>query len=458
MDSLLITYVLIGAVAVVCVLPFFVALRARSADLFEPGRWAAAYFALLFVLRPLYDLIFGSEFLGDTPFDQATGEAFNLGLIYAWLSFCVFLGGYYSNLGAIFARSFPRLPTMWNGCRAKIAWPLLLGLGFISYFTLVGSFGGWNYYILNKSETLTSPGQGFLQLGSSMMSIGFIMALTQSYSSGGRGYLAYVLLLPILLILGLLTGSKSALLSSILAAMIVTHYLKREIRFRHIVYLGMLTIVLLPILNIYRGITSDSGMSIAFIGDGFQSGAESLIRNLMARFYGIDSLTLLIRDTPKVMDYQLGETIWPLFVSWIPRQFWEDKPIISFGKIFAEKYLGDFFYGTGTSASPTLLGELYLNWHIPGMLFGALLSGIVIRSVYTYFIRRQFGAPAVFIYSLTFLLLFTFWEASIAGMLAEISAPLILLFALVFLVGEGRGDSMRNALPCQGAVKRKKGD
>lgn len=445
MDSLLITYVLIGAVAVLCLVPFVIALFAKSTDLFDPVCWAAAYFALLFVLRPLYDLIFGSEFLGDMPFDQATDEAFNLGMIYALLSFCVFLIGYYSNFDLIFARIFPKLPTRWSGNRTKIAWPLLFGFGLVSYFTLVSSFGGWDYYIFNKSETLTSPGQGFLQLGSSMMSIGFIMALTQSYSSGGRGYLAYVLLLPILLILGLLTGSKGTLLSSILAAMIATHYLKREIRFRYIIYLGMLTIILLPILNIYRGITSDSGLPIAFIGDSFQSDAEFVIRNLMARFYGIDSLTLLIRDTPKVMDYQLGGTIWPLFVSWIPRQFWEDKPIISFGKIFAEEYLGDFFYGTGTSASPTLLGELYLNWHILGILFGALLSGIAIRSVYTYFIRRQFGAPAVFIYSQIFLLLFTFWEASIAGMLAEIGATLILLFALVFLVGKRRDDSMRNA-------------
>jgi hypothetical protein len=147
------------------------------------------------------------------------------------------------------------------------------------------------------------------------------------------------------------------------------------------------------------------------------------------------------------MDYQLGGTIWPLFVAWIPRQLWEDKPIISFGKIFAEEYLGEFFSGTGTSASPTLLGELYLNWHIPGILVGALLSGIAIRFVYAYFIRRQFGAPAVFVYSQIFLSLFTFWEASIAGLLAGVISTLILLLALVFLVGGRRSDPTLKTQP-----------
>lgn len=436
MDWVTSTLILIACIAIVCQVPFYLALRNSPTDIFLPIYWATGYFFLLFVLRPFYDLTLGSEFLGTTPYDPSTADAFSLGLVYAFLGFILFLVGYYLKTGIIFARVLPALPVKWKPSRVTLVWPLLFCLGLVFQIVIVESFGGWAYYIANKNETLTSSGQGFLLLGSSMMSIGFIMALTQSYSSGGRGYLAYGLLFPILIILGLLSGSKSALLSPILAAMIATHYLKRRIQFRHIVYFLMITIALLPILNIYRNITSDSGLSDAFVRDVFQSSAEPLIRHLMARFYGIDSLTILIRDTPHVMDYQLGGTIWPLFIAWIPRQIWEDKPIISFGKIFAEEYLGEFFSGTGTSASPTLLGELYLNWHIPGILLGALISGVIIRLVYTYLIRNQFGAPAVFIYSQIFLFLFSFWEASIAGLLAGVIASLVLLFTLVFLVGE----------------------
>lgn len=155
----------------------------------------------------------------------------------------------------------------------------------------------------------------------------------------------------------------------------------------------------------------------------------------MSRFYGIDSLTLIVRDTPKVMDFQHGKTIAPIFVAWIPRQLWEDKPTISFGKVFAEKYLGWYFAGTSTSASPTVLGEAYLNWQLPGLLLVALFSGVIIRMAYAWLIQRNFGMPAVFLYSQVFLYLFMFWEASIAGLLAERVAALAMLLAMVFSVG-----------------------
>ncbi|MHB8950010.1 MAG: oligosaccharide repeat unit polymerase [Rhodoferax sp.] len=432
MDSLGLTYALIGAVAVVCLVPFFLMLCAKKADLFEPVGWASAYFLLLFVLRPLYDVTLGSEFLGEAPFDQATGDAFNLGLIYALLSFCVFMVGYYSNLGVLFARVFPRLPVEWNGGRIKIAWPLILGFGFISYVLLVNFFGGWTYYIEHKQETLTAPGQGYFLLSTSMILIAFAMKLTCSLESPKRGYAVLGLFFLILLLIGFFSGSKGLFLMPVMVVVVAVYYMKNGIRFRHLLYLLAFILFLFPVFNTYRNYSADDQGQVVSDNKG---GARFLIEHGMSRFYGIDSLTLVVRDTPMVMDYQLGETILPLFVAWIPRQLWEDKPTISFGKIFAETYMGDFFSGTGTSASPTLLGEAYLNWHIPGMLLVALFGGVIIRSFYVWLIQLNFGAPAVFIYSQFFLYLFMFWEVSIAGFLAERIASLSILMAIVFALG-----------------------
>lgn len=432
MDSLELSYVLIGALAVVCLFPFFVAFRARSADLFEPACWASAYFALLFVLRPLYDLTLGSEFLGEIPFDQATGEAFNLGLMYALLSFCVFMFGYYSNLGGMFAKVFPRLPAEWNRGRVCIAWPLLLGVGFISYVLLVNFFGGWAYYIGNKQETLTAPGQGYFLLSTSLILIAFAMKLTCSLKFPKPDYVVLGLFFLVLLLIGFFSGSKGLFLMPVMVVVVAVYYMKNGIRFRHILYFLTFILFLFPVFNTYRNYSADGQGQV--ISDN-QSGVQFFIEHGMSRFYGIDSLTLVVRDTPTVMDFQLGETIFPLFVAWIPRQLWEDKPTISFGKIFAETYMGDFFWGTGTSASPTLLGEAYLNWHIPGMLLVALFAGVIVRSVYLWLIRFNFGAPAVFIYSQFFLYLFMFWEVSIAGFLAERIASLSILMVIVFAFG-----------------------
>lgn len=454
MDGLEVTYALIAATAVVCLLPLFVFLRARRVDKFEPIYWASAYFFLLFVLRPLYDLALGSEFLGELPFDRATARAFNLGLLYAFLSFCLFLVGYYANLGVRLANRLPSLPTAWDGGRVAIAWLFLLGLGSISYFVLVRSFGGWDYYVCHKQETLTAPGQGYLLLGISLISIAFAMKLTQSLESKNRGYVAYGLLLPVLLAIGFFSGSKGIFLMPILVAIVATHYLKGSVHLRHILGLALFVFLLFPIFNTYRNyscvtdpIEQLQATQETHVGSGVQVapkalvvpkvdvGPKALIRHAMSRFYGIDSLAIIVRDTPDVMDFQYGKTIVPLFVAWVPRQIWEDKPTVSFGKVFAEKYLGKFFSGTGTSASPTLLGEAYLNWHLPGMLLVAWLSGIAIRLAYTWLIQRNCGGPAIFIYSQFFLYFVLFWEASIAGLLAERVASLIILIAVVFFMG-----------------------
>lgn len=448
-DTLAFTYALVSATAAICLLPFVAALRARRGDLFEPVYWASAYFFLLFVLRPLYDLTLGSEFLGKLPFDRATSEAFNRGMLYAFFSFCLFLVAYYSNLGARLANRLPSLPLTWNGRAVSFAWPLLLGLGFVFYFTLVHSFGGWNYYVCNKQETLTAPGQGYLLLGVSLISIAFTLKLTQSLESGGRAYLAYGLLLPILLVIGFFSGSKGTFLIPLFVAIVATFYLRGNVRFRHIMSLMLFVFLMFPIFNTYRHHSCSEQMlpkvqilpkvQVSSNAQGTldaQLMPEVLIRHAMSRFYGIDSLTIIIRDTPESMAFQHGKTIFPLLVAWIPRQLWEDKPTISFGKVFAEEYLGQFFGGTGVSASPTLLGEAYLNWHLPGMLLVALLSGVVIRTAYIWLTKRNFGAPAVFVYAQFFIFFFAFWEASIAGLLAERIATLIILLTLVFLIGK----------------------
>lgn len=433
------SYLFIACIVIACFVPFFKYFSHRCADLFDPVYWASAYFLLLFAIRPIYDLTLGSEILGSTPFDQDTLQAFNLGLLYALLGFLAFLTGYYSKANIWLASKLPNLPSHWDSQRLNMAWPTLLGLGIISHFLLVRSFGGWDQYICNKQHTLTAPGQGYLLLGVSLLSIAYTFTLTHSLSTGKRIYIIHALWLPLLLGIGFFSGSKGAFLMPILIAIVATHYLSKRIRFLHILWLFLIAFLSFPIFNNYREhsctATDAAKKAPASITAESQHPVESLARHAMSRFYGIDSLTVIVRDTPEVMEFQHGKTILPLVVAWIPRQIWEEKPTISFGKVFAEKYMGKLFSNTGISASPTTLGEAYLNWHLPGLILIGLFSGMIVRSAYLWLIQRNFGSPAVFIYSQIFLFLFMFWEASIAGMVAERTASFIILMLVVFTVG-----------------------
>ena len=439
MANIVLTYALIVALVTICLFPFLFVVRVGQKDFFEPIYWATAYFALLFIFRPIYDLTLGSEFLGNQPFDSATGEAFNLGLLYAFLSFCVFLIGYYSSLGTRLAAALPFLPATWHGYRVKIGTALLLALGLVAYAYLIEFFGGWSYYVNNKSETLTMAGQGYLLFGVSLISVAFSLQLTFAFQSGKKSYVTLAVLLTILFVIGFFSGSKTAFFVPVLVFLISFHYLKKVMRVRQFFGFLVLVFMLMPIFNLYRQhsdvIDLDAVREIQLADESIY---QVFVRHGMSRFYGIDSLALIIRDTPRAMDFQYGSTVWPLFVAWVPRQVWENKPIISFGREFADIYMPEYFAGSGTSASPTLIGEGYLNWHLPGALFVALLSGITLRVIYFWLILRNLSAPSVFLYSQIFLYCFSFWEISIAGFLAERIPPLIVLIVVITVAGGRR--------------------
>ncbi len=435
MDDRLIPYFLITVLGVVTILPFWNYLTKRNSDLFEPVYWAAAYFFLLFVIRPIFDLMLGSVFLGEPPFDLETSNAFNLALLYLIPSFVMFLLGYYSRFGVMFAQALPTMPLLWDSKKLTISLPLMLAVGFISFLLLIQSFGGWFSYLAGKQHTLTAAGQGYLLLGVSFLQIALAASLTQTFITGKGKVLVYAILLPLVLLMGLISGSKGNFLLPILMLLVSMHYLKKRIKFKKIAVFVLFVVISIPIFNVYRVVTdvSDVGVAGASVIAGLN--VNEMMRHVVSRFYGIDSLVYIIRDTPEVMDYQLGKTVAPLAVVWIPRAVWEDKPIISFGKTFADTYYQDYFLGTGTSASPTILGEAYINWHLPGMLIISLLCGIGIKMVYVYLIRLHLGAPSIFIYSQMLIFLFIFWESSIAGFIARVVSLLMLWVLIVVLLG-----------------------
>lgn len=436
MPEIWVTYVLIAVLACVCTLPLWAYFRQFSPDLFEPIYWASAYFFLLFIVRPIYDLTLGSAFLPNPPFDDATRSAFNTALLYLIPCFLIFLIGYYSRFGKAVALSLPKIPQAWNARKFSLISPIVLIIGLLSYFLLIRFHGGLLYFISHKQETLTRGGQGYIGLGVSLIRLIFAVAVTRVLVTGRGKILTFLVLLPLVLTMGFISGSKGAFLTPILVLMIAWHYLRRQIRLRTLFLFVGFVIVLFPLFNAYRQLNDISKLAKVVPGISKFVDSEMMVRSVMSRFYGIDSLTYIIRDTPGVMDYQLGATIAPLAVVWIPRQLWPEKPIISFGKVFAETYLRDFFHGTGTAASPTILGEAYINWHIGGMLWISLLCGVIIKTAYEYLIRLHFGAPAIFIYSVLFLSLFIFWESGIAAFIAEKSVLIIVLFVLVALMGQ----------------------
>lgn len=435
MSSVSLTFFLLFVLFWICVIPFLLGHKKRKIDIFEIIYWASAYFLLIFVFRSLYLFFFGSPFLGQPPFSKETIVAWNVSLIYLIIGFIIFLVGYYSKIGIAIANTLPKLPKEWSIGKAKFFLPIFIIISFISYIVLIKYLGGFSYYLTHKQATLTAGGTTYLSFGGSFLIYSFLIGLIFVFRDKKFRKLTFLVLLPLVLVTGFFSGSKGAFLWPVLMIGLVYHYLKRQIRIRHLALFFLLVILVVPIFNVYRHAENFSQLSRAFVA---YSSPTMLLTSFMGRFHGIDSMIYIVRDTPEVMDYQIGKTVAPLFVSWIPRQLWKDKPIISFAKIFGETYYRKFFAGTGTAPSPTIIGEAYINFHIAGILWIVFLWGVALRFFYQYLIKNSFGSSGVFTYGSIFLLLFAFWESDISGKISNLLFSLFLLLSISFLLSKRR--------------------
>lgn len=443
-EELGLTYFLLAALfaEVVALLIYYRRKSGGELDVFEPIYPTSAYFILLFVVRALYDFYFGSMFMPKNAFKGATLEAFDTALIYLMAAYFFFYAGYCSGAGAFIASKIPSIPATWSDEKFKSVAPVIFAAGLGFNLILFQMFGGFSYYVSHKAETLTAGGQEYILLGTSLLQYLFGISLTRTFGEKKGRIFTFAGLAPALLFLGLISGSKGTFLLPFVFIMMSSHYLKRKIRIGNFLAVVLIVMITMPVFGVYR-YTNDVRLLAKVIPELARSGESKLIAgSLLDRFEGIDSLTYIIRDTPGAMDFQLGGTITPLFVAWMPRAFWDEKPIVSFGKVFAETYYRQFYHDSGTAASPTILGDAYINFHFGGMLWMAMICGILIRACYEHLIMRNFGGPAVSLYCALFIIMAMFWEGNIAATtikIMEILAPMTVLILLMSKRGETEG-------------------
>ena len=407
--------------------------RAVSIDIWEPIYPASLYFILIFPIRSFYALVEGTAFLGEAPFSPELLEAWLFAAIFAALGFIAFLLGYFSRLGKALAGTIAPLPSVWDLFRLRLAILTLTVVGMGALGTLVSYTGGPSVYLMNKHLSLSAPGTTYLYSLFTCLSLASILAYILCAIYRG-GMLTLGLLLPVTLVAGISTGARGFVLYPILGLLIVRHYLIRRTNFWQVGLMIFLIIIIMPIFNVYRQ-TANFDQIVAESIQAY-SRFSLLVEHLLNRFHGMDAFIYAVRDTPNTMEFQLGATLLPVVVAWIPRFVWDEKPIVSFAKVFAETYWDQWFAGTGVAPSVTLFGEAYINFHLAGVLIAGWISGVALRLIYHYLVNRSFGTSGVFIYAVMAPYLITFFESDIGGLMSRATFIYFLALATVFFVAK----------------------
>jgi hypothetical protein len=233
------------------------------------------------------------------------------------------------------------------------------------------------------------------------------------------------MLLAIDLALASVSGSRFALLVTVLWGVAAVTYARFPIRrLRTVLKWGLIAAAALTtgvlFITQYRVLrrelfAPDQRMSVRESADLMFRSAE-VVRDLggeertgflrtsfLERFSAIENLAVTLGrleelrglEAEKGMDHNIRKD---LLWGFVPRALYPAKPLIgSFGADFSKVYLNDEDI---TYNGPTVVGDLYRNWGMPGIVLGMAFMGAVLRWLYRRLIVDAAGFPMAALYFL----------------------------------------------------------
>lgn len=318
----------------------------------------------------------------------------------ALLGLLSLLLGFYSPFGRIAVSPIPKPTRDWTPRATLTIAVVTIGLGWLVYLPgqlgLIPSWAG--------SGALGSVATGSY-FGLALLTLAWLRHRSRS------AVLLLMLIVPLSMALNFFTGSKRAVLTPPFMIALAYVVYERRIRKKWLVGGLAMLIVLYPFAQFYREIaqtTRTSGMRTFFqhpaaimeslsqfgksanLSDYLSTGLQSTGKRLDS----LGVLEVIVKDTPERVPYQGGWTIGLIFLSYVPRIVWPNKPGLTIGTWVMQHYGSAL--DLQTNLGPTWIGELFFNWGYLGVAGGMLLLGILFRTFQERLFGWQASVPALF--------------------------------------------------------------
>jgi len=190
---------------------------------------------------------------------------------------------------------------------------------------------------------------------------------------------ALLLTLPTMLFEFLTGGTKMAIILPVVCCLILRHYLVKGLDWKFIPKLAAFTLLIFVVGYSYRGPGGPSEFRESLAEYGQKK--AFIFETFFGRFYGTDSFMVVLDATDEGYPLQKGKTMDDLLYFYVPRVLWPDKPE-SYALAFGREFLGATSEAGQTFFTPTLPGELYLNFGTVGLLAGGLVTGLLLWELY----------------------------------------------------------------------------
>ncbi len=370
-------------------------------DPFEGRNIFLGIYFFSFVAAAVYSLEFHHLFVPAAELNAWMATALGLGV----LGLLCFYVGYYLPAGPWLAASAPPLRPSWSSRRVALLAAAYIPVGLGARVVLLERAGG----VLQYVTRLTSVGR--LEVGSYYLAIlssrlpltGSLACYLWGRASGRRLWEAIGLLLLLGIILGdVLMGIRGPLVMDAVMLAAGAYYVRpparragRLFKVAGFALIGGLVALLVGAQTVLRttgvrGVLSGARVLSEVARQEKKSGVGGTVELLFERSIMMEALVRVVDRTGSSVPPEAGRTLLDLLYGPIPRAFWPEKPFPWAAR------LGRAFLGRDTDSlgehwapNPTLVGELYWDGLLPGVIVGMSLWGIVVRFFYDYFMPRR---------------------------------------------------------------------
>jgi hypothetical protein len=400
-----------------------------------PLNWALFAFFLQLVLVPLLVCLFGPA-QSTLPALPSQG-AINIALLVSSLAFAAFGVGYHVMAARSRSTASEPRPRAWpSSSPALVAFYLGLGvLGLALTFHNLGSI--FDYFGNATSAAPLTVQQNSLSkvVGIFLRAfLGFacVIAWCGWIDRGRRPSPAALIGATalatgaIIISYGTFAYNRGAFVAPLVGLLAVYGLRVRRLNLRWLVVLGVVGALLLTAFRVYRASDVSLGQAVTNPEKRHQIAAKTSVNKELQIYAGAPQFTgYLLAKTDYASDLHYGETLIASAMSPVPRlgrSFRASSGVVLYNRLI---------YGSQEVADQVIpfQGELFINFHLPGLIIGYLLLGLVMQRL-----QRGFERAPTSLQAFSWQYAATWTAYLVAGSVAVISQIFVYFFWPIYVL------------------------
>jgi oligosaccharide repeat unit polymerase len=410
--------------------------RGERFEIFSPPMIVNMFFVLYYPIRASF-LMANTNFVDPHTFvylNPASNVDYAWAMFYAAIGLVSFHSGYY-----IWSRQRAvKIVGRQNWSSTRVTRVAICGgaWAFLSAAVTVYAAGGIDG-ILNNVGRLreVTAGYAYGTIGAAYFSIVAVLLFVDQLL--GRRRTGLLVLFGVMsVVYPALMGNRTSMFAVVVSCL-ASYVFIRGVRspWKLILAATAIGVVVVPYVVVW-GVFRQKNKSVEHISE-IASGVLSqdssvLYAQTIDEFSSLDAFAAVLHGGPSVFPFQYGRTYLDVLLFVVPRAVWPDKP-----KSFSTA-IGDYVTSNGNDVPPGVIGELYINFHVLGVVAGMLLLGGVMREIYQRTRNGGYGELALYAFLVPYFAVFLS-RNFLGGGILLLSAVFPMLPAIWYIEGPKHG-------------------